>query len=155
MFRRLVQKEILNHLLDLRFAFVMALCVGLCALSVYAGCRNYARQLREYDSVSTENRRNFQENSIDRGRLFDLVWVGYKWNRRPAVLSPVVYGLSGSLGQEVLVRYQRAPVFEASLFETDPFHALFEVLDLAFVINVVLSLCVILLGLSGFLSAGT
>jgi hypothetical protein len=44
----------------------------------------------------------------------------------------------------VLIRHQESPLFEASVFETDPIHALFEVLDLAFIVKVVLSLAVLL-----------
>ncbi len=144
MFTRLVQKELLHHLLDFRFVVVFALCAVLSALSLYVGGRNYARQLREYNVVSENNRRAFQEASLDKGRLFDLVWVGYPWNRRPEALSPVVYGLSGVLGREVRIRYQLFPLFKASTFETDPIHMLFEVLDLAFIVKMVLSLCVLL-----------
>jgi len=52
MFGRLVQKELLHHLLDFRFISVIALCVVLSALSVYGGGRNYTRHLQEYDAVS-------------------------------------------------------------------------------------------------------
>ncbi len=144
MFARLVQKELLHHLLDFRFVAVFGLCALLSGLSVYVGGQNYVRRLEEYNAVSENSRRSFQEASLDKGMLADLIWGGCEWNRRPETLSPVVYGLSGTLGQEVLIHYQRPPLFEASSFETDPIHALFEVLDLAFIVKVVLSLCVLL-----------
>ncbi len=144
MFGRLVQKELLTHLLDFRFIAVFALCALLSSLSVYVGGRNYDRRLREYTSVSESNRRAFQESSLDIGRLYDLINIGYRWNRRPEVLSPVVYGLSGTLGWEAIIRYQRPPLFETSPFVTDPIHALFGVLDLAFIVKLVLSLAVLL-----------
>ncbi len=144
MLARIVKKELLDRLLDLRFVAVFVLCAVLSALSVYAGARSYARQVQEYDAVSDQNRRTFQETSLDKGRLYDVRWVGYKWNRRPEVLTPLVSGLSGVLGREVWVSYQRAPLFESSVFESDPIHLLFEGLDLAFIVKVVLSLCVLL-----------
>ena len=85
MFVRLVQKELLHHLLDFRFVAVFAFCALLSALSVYVGVQSYTRQLREYSTVSETNRRAFQENSIDQGRIYDLYWYGYQWNRRPEV----------------------------------------------------------------------
>ena len=144
MFGRLVQKELLHHLLDFRFIIVFALCALLSALSVYVGGLNYARRLQEYSVVSENSRRAFQEASLDKGRLLDLIWLGYRWNRRPEVLSPVVYGLSGILGREAIVRYQQSPLFETSFFAVDPIHALFEVLDLSFIVKMVLSLAVLL-----------
>ena len=144
MFSRILRKELLHYLLDFRFIAVFTFCALLSVLSAYAGAQRYTRQLREYNTVSESNRRAFQEKSIDQGRLYDLYWYGYQWNRRPETLSLLVFGLSGDLGREVYIGYQNAPRFEASVFETDPIHALFEVLDLAFVVGVVMSLCVLL-----------
>jgi ABC-type transport system involved in multi-copper enzyme maturation permease subunit len=136
MFGRLVQKEILNQLLDFRFVVVFVLCAALAALAAYIGSENYAYQLDQHTSVSEKNDGAVRSE-------FDLTWNGHRWNRRPEVLSAVVFGLSGDLGQEVLIQYRRLLHFEASLFATDPIHALFGILDLAFVVKVVLSLCVL------------
>ena len=140
---RLIQKEILHYLLDFRFVSLFALCALLSALSVYVGIRNYRLQLREHNAVTQSNRKVLQE-WLDKKELLGLLRQGYRWNRRPDVLSPLVYGLSGKQGQEVTIQYRKPPEFEGSLFETDPIHALFEVLDLAFIVKVVLSLFVLL-----------
>lgn len=84
------------------------------------------------------------QTSLQKGSFYDLLWGGYSWNRRPEALSTVVYGLSGTLGQEVRIQYRRNFQFEASLFATDPIHALFGVLDLAFMVKIVVSLCMFL-----------
>ena len=144
MFGRLVRKELLHHLLDLRFLVVFALCALLSVLSVHVGGRNYSRRLQEYSEVSESTRQAFQKGSLSKGRLWDMTWVGIRWHRRPEVLSPVVYGLSGALGQEVNIKYQQPSEFEASPFETDPTYALFEVLDMAYVVKVCMSLAVLL-----------
>ncbi len=143
MFSRLVQKELTNYLLDLRFVVVFALCVLLSALSVYIGGQNYVRQLKEY-SETMENHRQTLQAYIENKELNYLQVVGVRWNRRPEMLSPVVYGLSGKMGQEVLIQYQTLPKFEASLFEEDPIYAIFGVLDVAFIVKIVLSICVLL-----------
>ena len=141
MFRKLVEKELAHHLLDRRFLVTACLCVVLAGLSAYVGVTNYAIELREYAAVSESSRRGFQENSLDKGRLLDLVYKGYRWNRRPEVLSTVAYGLSGALGREVLLRYQGFPVFETSSFEADPIRLLFDVLDFSLVVKLFFSLC--------------
>lgn len=143
MFSRLVQKELLHHLLDFRFVAVFALCVLLSVLSVVVGCLNYVRQLQDY-SATAEGHRQALQPRLDKGNVYSFRIEGYRWSRRPEVLSPVVFGLAGKLGQEVQIHTRRLPRFEASLFEEDPIYALFGVLDLAFVVKVVLSLCVLL-----------
>ncbi len=144
MFGRLVKKELSHYLFDFRFIVVFALCTLLSVLSAYVGTQNYIRQLQQYNVVSEKSRRTIQI-SLEKNRLQDLEWTGYRWNKRPESLSPVVYGLSGTLGQEVRIQYRRHLQFEASLFATDPIHALLGILDLAFIVKIVLSLCMLLL----------
>ena len=144
MFGRLVQKELLNQLLDLRFVLVFALCILLTGVGVLVGVQNYQEQLEQYRAVSQSNREALR-TSLKEGRLGDLYrFGGYRWNRRPQVLSPVVYGESGGLGREVRMQYRQWFPFEASLFATDPIHLLFGVLDMAFIVKIVLSLCMLL-----------
>ncbi len=144
MFGRLVQKELLHHLLDLRFLLVFVLCVLLVSVGTVSGVRNHLEQRQQYRAVSKRSQDALQ-TSLERGRLHDLYKSGgYRWNRRPEVLSPVVYGKSGGLGQEVKIQYRQWFPFEASRFATDPIHALFGVLDVAFVVKIVLSLCMLL-----------
>lgn len=143
MFARLVQKELLHHLLDFRFTVVFALCVLLSALSAHVGSRNYLRELKEYDTVSQANREELQ-GWLKKGDDYRLESWGYAWNPRPEILSSVVYGLSGVLGREVKTQVERLPEFEGSSFETDPTYKLFGVLDLALIVKVVLSLCILL-----------
>ena len=144
MFFRLIQKELLHHVLDFRFVAIFALCTLLSVLGVYVGIRNYDRQLQQHNAVSEYNRARMQER-FEKNSLWDLIRQGIHWNRRPEVLSPVVYGMSGELGQEVQIQYPRVPFFEDSLFSVDPIHALFGILDFAFIVKIILSLCVLLL----------
>ena len=139
----LTQKELRNHLLDSRFLVVFVVCALLAGLSVYVGTQNYAIQKRDYAAVSETGRKTLQ-NWLEQGSLFEFGWSGYTWHRPPEVLSPIVYGLSGTLGQVASIQFERAPQFEATLFETDPIHALFGVLDLAFIVKFVMTLAVIL-----------
>ena len=116
----------------------------LSVLGVYVGIRNYDRQLQQQNAVSEYNRARMQ-GRLEKNNLWDLIRQGIHWNRRPEALSPVVYGMSGKLGQEVRIQYPRVPYFEDSLFSVDPIHALFGILDFAFIVKIILSLCVLLL----------
>ncbi len=157
MFSHLIQKELRHYILDFRFVSIFVLCALLSVLSVYVGGQKYRQQLREYMTVSQSNQ-NRLKTTLEKGYIYNLWWFGYNWNRRPEVLSPLVYGLSGKLGQEVNIHAQRPVEFEGSSFETDPVHGLFGVLDLDFIVKVVLSLCVLLLtydAICGEKEAGT
>ncbi len=157
MFSHLIQKELRHYMHDFRFVAIFVLCASLSALSVYVGGEKYRQQLREYMTVSQSNQ-NRLRTTLEKGYISNLWWFGYNWNRRPEVLSPLVYGLSGKLGQEVNLHAQRPVEFEGSSFETDPVHALFGVLDLDFIVKIVLSLCVLLLtydSICGEKEAGT
>ena len=145
MFRRILQKELLHHLLDLRFIAVMALCVLLSLLSVYVGTRTYQKQKVEYSTAFERNRSHIENITQHRGWLRPLLAYGYTWNRGPETLSPLVYGMSGKLGQEVRIYHRRLLTFSRSLFSIDPIRALFGMLDFAFVVKFILSLCVLLL----------
>lgn len=143
MFGRMLSKELLHSFQDLRFMATAATVALLAALGTFVGVENYAQQLGEYNSVSGRNAETIDARLEGRS-MFSLASYGYKWNRPPEVLSPVVYGLSGKLGQEVLIRQRRGIQFEGSRFATDPIHAQFGVLDFAFVAEIVLSLAVML-----------
>ncbi len=157
MFGHLVQKELRHYMLDFRFVAIFVLCALLSSLSVYVGGEKHRQQLREYMTVSQSNQDRLR-TTLEKGYISNLWWFGYNWNRRPEMLSPLVYGLSGKLGQEVNLHAQRPVEFEGSSFETDPVHALFGVLDLDFIVKIVLSLCVLLLtydSICGEKEAGT
>ena len=115
----------------------------LSAVSIYVGYQNTLLQLREHTAIAEHNRSSLQVR-LDKDDLHGLRHQGYNWNRRPQVLSPIVYGLSGTLGQEIQLKYFWPLYFEGSLFATDPVHTLFGVLDLAFIVKIILSLCVLL-----------
>ncbi len=147
MIGRLIQKELLNHLLDHRFVAIFLLCALLSVLGVYIGVQNYLRMRQQHQTVTHKNREHVQK-SIERGGwrgVTDLIRVGILWNRPPEVLSPLIFGLSGKVGQEVVMKHQRMVIFEDSLFSVDPVNALLGVLDFRFIVKVILSLCVLLL----------
>ena len=151
MISRMILKEVAHYLLDFRFAFIFVLCAGLSLLSAYVGTKNYSRQLDQYHTVSEHNRgfimkslKGSEAEKMEPG-IWDLLRLGILWNRQPEVLSPIVFGISGSAGSEANVKHQRLPLFSDSLFAIDPINGLLRILDLSFVVKVVLSLCTLVL----------
>lgn len=144
MIAHLVRKELARYLLDTRFVLVFVLCALLSAWSMYAGTRHYLRQQRAYSAISESNRLLFEKEVIEDGSVAHLTWLSYPWNRPPEVLSPIEYGLSGSVGHEARIGYRTETAFQASPFEADPDLAYHGVLDLAFIVKFVLSLVVLL-----------
>ena len=144
MFARLVQKELLHHLLDFRFTAVFLLCTVLSVLSVYVGIWSYVPRLEEYNRGSESNLA-WVKRSVENNQPYSLQAYGYTWNKRPEVLSSVVHGLSGKLGREVHIHHKGLFQFDRSLFSADPIHSLFGILDFAYIVKIILSLCVLLL----------
>ena len=144
MFARLVQKELLHHVLDFRFIAVLVTSLLLSVLSIYVGVWNYLQQLEEYNT-SMEWNQGWPKRLIENNNINSLNYWGYRWDRRPEVLSPIVYGLSGKLGQAVNIQHKNVSQFEDSFFSKDPIHFLFGTLDFGYIVKVVLSLCALLL----------
>ena len=61
------------------------------------------------------------------------------------MLSSVVHGLSGKLGQEVHIDHRGLFQFDRSIYSADPIHSLFGILDFAYIVEIILSLCVLFL----------
>ena len=76
MFVRLIQKELLHHLLDSRFAVVFAFCILLSGLGTYAGIQNHSQQRQQYQAVAVKNR-ELIEKVREKGGMFDLegLWL--------------------------------------------------------------------------------
>ena len=143
MFGRLVRKELAGYFTDLRFTVVFALCILLAAVSVYTGSRNYVRQLQEHSETMASHRRTLA-SYVENRQLSYLRVVGERWNYRPEVLSPLAYGLSGTIGQEAFVQFQASPRLEVSTYEGDPIYSIFGMLDLSFIVKVILSVSALL-----------
>jgi ABC-type transport system involved in multi-copper enzyme maturation permease subunit len=142
----IIKKEIHHHLLDFRFLSVFILSISLSVLSVIVGSSNYEESLKQYSVVSEANRSTLQKSLEKPGwrALRELRVRGFNWTRRPEPLSPVVFGLSGVLGQEVHIQHLRMLHFGDSPFAVDGIYALFGMMDLAFVVKIILSLCAFL-----------
>lgn len=149
MLGKLIEKELMDRLLDFRFVAVFAICAGLAALSVYSGTEHLQRERAEYATESAR-RSSELETWIQKGDFQNLTRRGFLYIREPEPLSPIVYGLAGTLGNEARIRYwaqfMSVPLihFEATSFEANPGIPMFGVLDLAFIVKIVMSLAALL-----------
>ena len=145
----LIQKEILEHILSLRFlilAIVGALAIWI---SLYDGYSYYTERVDDFRSAQagTDLRlRQIQESEgLVRFAWYELNNVGFYNHKPPVFLSIFIRGLDPTLGRTVSNamtiserRLRRTPV------ETRPILGIFPTLDLCLVVQMVLSLFVLL-----------
>ena len=138
----MLKKEIMTYFLDHRFILVLGFCILLSFLSVYVSTKNYSKSQKEYLVIDHSQQEQIQNSIAEE----DITFVGnfYRWTSQPEVLSIIVYGLSGTRGREVLIQPKSVPKLKNSLFANDPLYPFFEILDLAFVVKFVLSICIFL-----------
>lgn len=149
MLLRIIQKEIVQHVLSLRFAVTFVLFIVLVFASVFVTVNEYARQKEQHDSLTTEARRRLEEvsNEEEAGdAVRRLAWWEGRMDAVP--VSPLSW-----LGQGVQSAYPSAVVTKADQssrrVERDErgagTTAQFRIPDFVYVVNVVLSLLAILL----------
>jgi ABC-type transport system involved in multi-copper enzyme maturation permease subunit len=84
MIRQIIGKEILDHLLSLRFTLSFLLTVSLFATNGFIFIRRYEKQLAQYSEKANKDLEGFREQS---GRLFQLAFCRHEVYARPAALT--------------------------------------------------------------------
>jgi len=135
MIRRLIAKEVLEHILSLRFLLSLLLTVSLFAANGVIFARRYERQLAQYSKKTNENLGQFREQSR---QLFRLAFYRHEVYARPSPLSCCAEGYEKSLPNCI-----RFTAFASDLPQirdqgnfTLPY---FRDIDWAFVVSVILS----------------
>lgn len=163
MLKHLIQKEILDHILSLRFVLLAVAGSLIVWLSLFSGYQYYRYRLHDYQAAraGTEERIRQIENAekMDFGDPFlETTSVSYLHHRIPTALCIFVRGLDPVLGRSVHNRTSNAFRFKYSPASTDPLLGVFLPLDLGIVVQVVLSLFALLLcydAICGEKEAGT
>ncbi len=150
MLGHLIRKEMLDHILSLRFLILSAIGALVIWLSLFSGYTYYQGRVRDYRmaQVAAEDR---IRQMVDAGKLgVTPAWkeigeITYMIHKPPTPMSIFVRGLAPSLGRSVPVseaannrRVKLSPV------ATVPILGVFPPLDLGLVVQVVLSLFVLL-----------
>ncbi len=149
MFGHLIRKEILDHLLSVRFLILTGIGALTIWLSLYSGYADYLARLRDYRlaQAGTEQRiRQIEEADqvVPYYYWYEVTNIGFFEHKPPTPMSIFIRGLDPTLGRSISTtgtpqrRLRRSPV------EAEPILGVFPPLDLGHVAQVVLSLFVLL-----------
>ncbi len=141
MLTRLITKEILEHLMSLRFAIACALCLIVILCSLFVRCQDYAQVLDDY----------YQETEMEKTSLdsmnhpWRIVWQGVKVYSRPNPLKVFVRGVDDSNGLAVRVssNVQLRPIMRNLQNTAVP---LFPSIDLVSFVGLIMSLMALVFG---------
>jgi ABC-type transport system involved in multi-copper enzyme maturation permease subunit len=138
---RIVQKELLSHLLTLRFALGGLCCLALIASSAYVLTRQFEGRLEAHRSAVTGYEGRLQTVKVysELGQA-----VRPEAHRPPNPLSILCGGVEGELGDHVALAHGYVPVSAVSSGSDNPYLAVFPSVDFVTVFQVVLSLLALL-----------
>jgi len=137
----IIRKEILNHLMSLRFAIACVLCfvVILCSLSVRL--RDYGLVLDDYIQ-NTDQVRTYLH---DMDHPWWVVYRGLMIHQRPNALKIFARGVEDKNGISVQVTGHR-PVQFFGAFPANPLVPLFPAMDMINFVGIIMSLLAIVFG---------
>jgi hypothetical protein len=154
----LIRKEILDQLLSLRFLLLAATGAVIIWLSLYDGYAFYQESLTDFRHAQARTQSRLQQLAVA-DNWAEISGRGFAINREPGVLTIFVRGLEPVLGRTITtmggVRSKRLRESSSSV---EPILGVFPPLDLALVVQVVLSLFILLFtydAISGEKEAGT
>ena len=141
MLGRLIAKEILEHLMSLRFAIACVLCLTVVLCSLFIRSQDYNQVLDDYN----------QDSAIERGRIdkwdhpWRFVWQGVTERLRPNALKIFVRGTDDAYGQATRVasKEQLRPLIRDLSNTAVP---LFPSIDLVIFVGVIMSLMAVVFG---------
>ncbi len=144
MLGHLIRKEILEHILGLRFLILSGIGAVIVWASLFSGYVFYQGCLKEYRRSQAWTESNYQHR-IKSGDARYAANFGYPVQKPPAPMSIFVRGAEATLGQTVYLAGVHILRLKFSPAAEDPVLGVFPPLDLAIVVQVVLSLFVVLM----------
>jgi ABC-type transport system involved in multi-copper enzyme maturation permease subunit len=137
MLSTLIQKELKAMLVSLKFAASFAVCALLILLSVFVGIQEYKSAVRQYEAGLQLAEQTIKTRASWMGLSTDVY-------RKPDPMQVFVTGISNDIGRLSNVGSESGIKLRHSAYGDDPIFALFRSIDLAFIVQVVLSLFAIL-----------
>lgn len=141
MLREIVRKELLDHLMSLRFAIACILCFVVILCSLFVRHQDYAQTLSAYHEETAAQRVELNKMS----RPSHLIWRGVRVHTRPNPLKIFARGVDDQNGMTVNVNCRRPPDFETADIAS-PLHLLFPPIDMVTFVGVIMSLLAIVFG---------
>lgn len=140
MLKTLVLKEILNNLLNLRFALAYFLCTFLLVGSVSIMLSDYLA----WKDVHDANRRVYDRQYTDIGHVWQYMWHNKVVLRPPALTRVFALGGEKDADQRAAVAPEFPPYLYGD-FKRNPLTNLFPSVDMVFIVGVIISLLIFVL----------
>jgi len=140
MLREIVEKELKECVYGYRSLLIFVLSVALFAVAIYTGCREYQAALQEYRLAQVAQRQQAAEQT----NLYALGNFGFDVVKPPQVLGILVSGVEPHTPRVFNVALFTLLEPRGSAAGESPISAVFGVLDLCFIVQVVLGLAALL-----------
>ena len=137
MFKTLVLKELKSILLSPKFTATFAVCSLLLLLSTYLGIREYQSVARQYAAANELVQQEMREAR-------QWMTVNNRVYRQPNPLQIFSSGIQNDIGRYSGISAWQPVKLVHSAYSDDPIFAVFRFIDVAFIIQVVLTLLAIL-----------
>lgn len=140
----LIRKEILDHILSLRFLILSVIAALVVLLSLYSGYTYYQSSLENYRLAETATENRIRQ-LLDCDDWLELDAMGFKIHKPPTPMSIFVRGLEPALGRTVLISGGGKQLPARSPESVEPSLGVFPLLDLGLIVQIVVSLFILLL----------
>lgn len=141
MLGHLIKKEVLEHLMSLRFAIACVLCLIVILCSLFVRCRDYGQSLDDYHQESAAEKQKIERTR----RPWHMVWGGVTVHRKPNPLKVFVRGMDDAYGGAVRVMSQD-PVRPVVRGMQNTSVLLFPSMDLIAFVGMIMSLMAVVFG---------
>ena len=141
MLRELIRKEILDHMMSLRFAIACVLCLFVIFCSLFVRHQDFSQtRAATFEAVAANQATLRNLSSPSR-----LIWRGVQVHCPPNPLKILVRGVEDENGRSVRVTVRGLPEFEAA-DQAGPLHLLFPPVDMVSFIGIIMSLLAVVFG---------
>jgi len=143
MLKEIIRKEILEHLMSLRFAIACVLCFVVVLCSLFVRLRDYNLVMDDYAENSAQARARLTSSRMD--HPWDIVYRGLTVHQSPNPLKIFVRGVETANGISVHLTGHR-PVQFFGTFLANPLVPLFPAMDMISFVGIIMSLLAIVFG---------
>lgn len=137
----IIRKEILEHLMGLRFAIACILCFVVVTCSLFVRLQDYTLIQQDYAENVVQARNRITETD-EPWRVF---WRGININQEPNPLKIFVRGVEAGNGMSLRIRGTEPPTLQSS-FIPNALMPLFPAMDMISFIGIIMSLLAIVFG---------